>query len=99
MGAWVQKACEVTECGEASLVVGLIPVRTDVSYFHKFVAGKADVLFLRGRLKFGDARTAAPFGSVVAIWGEDVGVIDIMKEQVGGQFLPLHFSHAPLYAP
>lgn len=57
-----------------TLVVMLIPARTDTSYFHDYIFnGKADeVRFLRGRLKFtdedGNAKDAAPFPSAVIVW-------------------------------
>ena len=45
--AWVKK------CSEAkATVVMLIPARTDTSYFHDYIYHKAEVIFLRGRLKF-----------------------------------------------
>jgi hypothetical protein len=57
-----------------TLVVMLIPARTDTSYFHDYIfGGKADeVRFLRGRIKFtdeeGNAKDAAPFPSAVIVW-------------------------------
>lgn len=67
IGAWVKK------CAEAdATVVMLIPARTDTSYFHDYIYGKADILFLRGRLKFelgGVAqRSAAPFPSMIVTY-------------------------------
>ena len=56
-------------------VVMLIPARTDTSYWHDYIIGKAEVRFLRGRLRFEDedgvpAPCGAPFPSAVVIWGE-----------------------------
>lgn len=45
--AWVKKCSE-----EKATVVMLIPARTDTSYFHDYIYGKAEIIFLRGRLKF-----------------------------------------------
>ena len=50
---WVAKARSEVERGIAKVVVALIPARTDTHYWHDHVAGKADVYFLRGRLRFG----------------------------------------------
>lgn len=46
----------------------LIPARTDTSYFHDYIYGKAEIRFIRGRLKFGDAKQSAPFPSMVVIY-------------------------------
>lgn len=70
---WVRKGYEESR-KPGTVVVMLIPARTDTSYFHDFIFhGKADeVRFLRGRLKFtdedGNARDAAPFLSAVIVW-------------------------------
>ena len=63
---WVQKADEEAEKG--CLVVGLLPARTDTAWWHEHVVHRADVHFLRGRLRFGTASESAPFPSAVAIW-------------------------------
>ena len=47
----------------------LIPARTDTKYFHEFIYHKAkEIRFVRGRLKFGDSKNAAPFLSMVVIF-------------------------------
>lgn len=54
---------------EADLAVFLIPARTDTRWFHDIVLPKArDIRFIRGRLKFGGAKNAAPFPSMVVIF-------------------------------
>ena len=60
---WV-RAAAISE----ALVVGLLPARTDTEWWHVWVAPYASVRFLRGRLKFGNAKTSAPFPSVIAVW-------------------------------
>jgi hypothetical protein len=45
----------------------LIPSRTDTKYWHDFVM-KGEVRFIKGRLKFGDAKANAPFPSAVVIF-------------------------------
>ena len=67
--AWTARCRAAAESGEATLVVGLLPARTDTGWWHRSVAGSAHVLLLRGRLKFGDGRAAAPFPSALALWG------------------------------
>lgn len=40
-----------------TIVVMLIPARTDTRYFHEFIYHKArEIRFIRGRLKFGDQK-------------------------------------------
>jgi len=60
---WVKKASEAKVT-----VVGLLPARTDTKWFHENVLGKAEVRLIRGRLKFGNSKTSAPFPSLIAIW-------------------------------
>ena len=49
-------------------VVMLIPARTDTSYFHDYIYGKAEIRFIRGRLKFGNAKNSAPFPSMIVVY-------------------------------
>ncbi|MFK4473712.1 phage N-6-adenine-methyltransferase [Paenibacillus sp. RC73] len=63
---WVRKAYESSLSG--ATVVGLLPARTDTAWFHDYCYGKAELRFIRGRLKFGDAKNSAPFPSVLVIW-------------------------------
>ena len=62
--------------GGATIVM-LIPARTDTSYFHDYIYGKAEIRFLRGRLKFEDengaAMNPAPFPSMVVIYRKAQG--------------------------
>ncbi|MEY8382307.1 phage N-6-adenine-methyltransferase [Christensenellaceae bacterium 44-20] len=68
---WVQKGYEEAQKGVK--VVMLIPARTDTSYFHEYIYGKAEIRFLKGRLKFtdnaGKEYSSAPFPSMVVIFG------------------------------
>lgn len=60
---WCRKAAEA-DC----TVVMLLPSRTDTRWFHDYVYGKAEIRFIRGRLKFSGIKTSAPFPSMVAIF-------------------------------
>ena len=68
---WVKKCYEESK---HATVVMLIPARTDTSYFHDYIYHKADIEFLRGRLKFeigGVPKKPAPFPSMlVYFWRE-----------------------------
>jgi len=71
LGKWVEKAYREGQ-KENTIIVLLIPARTDTTYFHKYIFGKAEIRFLRRRLKFTDengmAKYAAPFPSLLAIY-------------------------------
>jgi hypothetical protein len=55
--------------GDCELLVYLIPARTDTAWFHDYCM-KAEIRFLRGRLKFGGSKNSAPFPSMVVIFRE-----------------------------
>ena len=65
---WMQKAYESSKNG--ATVVCLVPARTDTSWWHNY-ASKGEVRFVRGRLKFGDAASNAPFPSAVVVFRGD----------------------------
>lgn len=69
IGKWVEKAFLECEQNGCKTVVMLIPARTDTQWFHKWIYGKAKIIFLKGRLKFGGAKNAAPFPSMLVIFG------------------------------
>mgnify|MGYP001597723016 FL=1 len=56
--------------GNASLLVYLLPARTDTGWFHDYCLKAAEIRFLRGRLKFGNAQFNAPFPSMVVVFRE-----------------------------
>lgn len=68
MGDWFRKAENELALG-CELVVFLVPARTDVKWFHRYVYKKpnVEIQFLPGRLKFKGAKNAAPFPSMLVI--------------------------------
>jgi len=71
INAFMSKAYE--ESLRGSTVVCLVPSRTDTAWWHKY-ARRGQVVFLRGRLKFGGARHSAPFPSAIVIfWSGRLG--------------------------
>lgn len=66
VGRWVAKAAQ--SAAEGATVVMLLPARTDTAWFHDYIYGRAEVRFVRGRLKFGGSRNSAPFPSMVVIF-------------------------------
>ena len=67
IGKWVEKAYREGQ-KDNTLVVMLIPSRTDTRYFHDFILNRSEIRFIRGRLRFGDADQNAPFPSMVVIF-------------------------------
>jgi site-specific DNA-methyltransferase (adenine-specific) len=63
---WVKKSYE--ESLKGATVVMLLPCRPDVSYFHDYILGKAEIRFWRGRIKFGGSKNSAPFPSMIVIF-------------------------------
>lgn len=47
----------------------LIPARTDTRWFHDYIYGKAEIRFIKGRLRFNDGKQGAPFPSMIVIYG------------------------------
>ena len=49
---WLEKAHHETLSGRADLVIALLPVRTDTRWFHSLVLGRAELRFVKGRVKW-----------------------------------------------
>lgn len=64
---WVQKSY-FESLRPGTIVVMLIPARTDTTYFHDYIWNRSEVRFIKGRIKFGDAKHNAPFPSMVVIF-------------------------------
>lgn len=57
----------------AEVCVCLLPARTDTRWFHRHIYAnpKAEIRFVKGRLKFGGAANSAPFPSMLVIFRSD----------------------------
>jgi site-specific DNA-methyltransferase (adenine-specific) len=66
-GIWTKK-CYEESLKPNTIVVLLIPARTDRKSFHEYIYNKAEIRFIKGRLKFGDGKNTAPFPSMVCIF-------------------------------
>jgi phage N-6-adenine-methyltransferase len=66
IGRWMRKAYEESLGG--AFVVCLVPARTDTRWWQDY-AKRGHVYFLRGRLRFGNARNTAPFPSAIVTFG------------------------------
>lgn len=65
--AWVRK-CREESWKQKTKVVMLIPARTDTKWFHEHIYNKAEIRFIKGRLKFGGSKNYAPFPSMIVIF-------------------------------
>lgn len=67
--AWTKKARE--EADKGALVVGLLPASCDLAWWHDDIVGRAEVRYIRGRVRFltdGPYRASGFFASVVVVW-------------------------------
>ena len=65
---WVKKCFEEVYCGKCCLAVMLLFAKTDTKWFHNYIYNKAEIRFLKGRVRFGNQRNDAPFPSMVVIF-------------------------------
>lgn len=65
-GKWIQKAYE--ESLRGTIVVCLIPARTDTKSWHEYCMKADEIRLIKGRLRFGGVKNAAPFPSAVVIF-------------------------------
>jgi site-specific DNA-methyltransferase (adenine-specific) len=49
----------------------LVAARTDTKFFHDYCTKANQILFIKGRLKFGGSANSAPFPSMVVVFGGD----------------------------
>lgn len=66
--SWLEKGVKELELGNAKTIVYLLPARTCTKWFHDLVYNKAEIRFIKGRLKFGNSTNSAPFPSMIAIF-------------------------------
>ena len=62
---WIEKAVQTANQGHT--VVALLPVRTDVAWWQEHCMSR-EIHYIRGRLKFGNAKHNAPFGCAVVVF-------------------------------
>lgn len=68
---WIEKAYKES-LKENTIVICLIPARTDTRVWHDIIFPNAEVRFIKGRLKFGDSKNSAPFPSAIVIFGKNI---------------------------
>jgi len=85
---WTAKAKNEVAAGNASLIVAVLPARTDTHWWHEHIAGVAAVLFLRGRLAFNDSGQSAPFPSALVVWGATPEQIAALQNALPNAWMP-----------
>ena len=65
---WIKK-CAESNCTS----VLLLPARTDTKAFHEYIYKKAEIRFIKGRVKFGGGSGPAPFPSMIVIFRKHEG--------------------------
>lgn len=66
MKQWIAKCYRHYLGGGTSVM--LIPARTDTAAFHDYIYGKAEIRFIRGRLRFSGSKDNAPFPSMIVVY-------------------------------
>ena len=46
-----------------------MPVGTSANWFHDYIIGKAEIRYVKGRIRFNGAPYTAPFSSMIIVWG------------------------------
>ena len=64
--AWMRKCYE--ESLKGAKIVALIPVSSSSKWWHNYVWKKAEIRFIKGRIRFVGAPSTAPFSSCLAIY-------------------------------
>ena len=57
----------------------LLPARTDTRWFHDYILGRAEIRFVRGRLKFGGTKNSAPFPSMVVVFQPKMEMLEDLE--------------------
>lgn len=86
---WVKKAYESAQSG--ATVVMLLFARTDTQWFHEYIYNKAEIRFIKGRLRFNDCGQNAPAPSMIVVFrgkGGDAHAIQAPSVPEQGDGLP-----------
>ncbi len=68
VGEWVQKCFQEVYAGDCKCAVLLLFSNTDTKWFHDWIYHKAEVRFVKGRLKFGGGKVNSPKPSMVVVF-------------------------------
>lgn len=66
---WMQKCYSEFVIHNCPIIAVLVPARTDTEWFHNYVFPYvSEMRFIKGRVKFSEAKNVAPFPSVILIY-------------------------------
>ena len=65
--AWIKKAYQESH-KDNTVIVMLVPARTDTRWFHQYVLHRSEIRFVFKRIKFSGAKFNAPFPSMIVIY-------------------------------
>ncbi len=88
---FIRKAHQTWKAGDCEVILALLQVQMHHHWVHEYLAGQADIFFLRGRIAFdriGKPPNPAPFGNMIIIYGADVAIIGKMLKE----FACVHLS-------
>jgi site-specific DNA-methyltransferase (adenine-specific) len=68
VGKWVEKCFREVYAGGCKCAVLLLFANTDTKWFHDWVYHKAEIRFIKGRLRFGGSKENSPKPSMVVIF-------------------------------
>ena len=77
IGQWVRRG--LFACAAGNTVVLRLPARTDTRWFHDHRLGRAEIRFVRGRLKFGGTKNSAPFPSMVVVFQPKMEMLEDLE--------------------
>lgn len=69
---WVKKA-HTEALTNKTKSVAILPARTDTRWFHEYCLDGAvvsEIIFIKGRLKFGEGKNSAPFPSMIVVFDQ-----------------------------
>lgn len=87
LSIWVEKC--YNEAQKRVKIALLIPARTDTKYQHNYCFNADYIWFIKGRLKFGDAKNAAPFPSQLVLFNFELTNESINWMDDGGKLIKL----------
>jgi phage N-6-adenine-methyltransferase len=76
---WAEK-CYLESLKSNTVVVALLPVSTSSNWWHEWVWKKAELRYVKGRIRFKGAKHTAPFSSVIAIYSSAIALNPVPKQ-------------------
>ena len=83
IGQWIDKAVNEVARGEVASITLCVPARVETKWWHNMISNGAEVVFIKGRVKFGDGKSSAPFPSALVHLSQlNTGVVKTTYEVV-----------------